>query len=74
MGLVSWQVLSLKLGVAGKRDLAQQCRASFSPRFSSFLWVTAEIAICATDLAEVGGCVCPSLPVPLSFPARPHVK
>lgn len=47
------QVLSLKLGVAGKKDLAQQCRASFSPRFSSFLWVTAEIAICATDLAEV---------------------
>ena len=49
------QSLSLKLGVATERDLAQLCRESYG-RWASFaLWVGAEIAIAACDLAEVIG-------------------
>jgi len=49
------QALCARLGVASGRDLAQACRDAF-PRFVSWpLWVLAEIAICATDLAEVIG-------------------
>ena len=49
------QALCARLGIATGRDLAQACRDAF-PRFISFpLWVLAEIAICATDLAEVIG-------------------
>jgi manganese transport protein len=41
--------------VATRRDLAQACRDAY-PRFLSYpLWFLAEIAICATDLAEVIG-------------------
>jgi manganese transport protein len=49
------QSLSLKLGVATERDLAQLCRESYGPRTSFVLWVMAEIAIAACDLAEVVG-------------------
>src|SRR5208337_4722267 len=49
------QSLSLKLGVATERDLAQLCRESYGPRTSFGLWVGAEIAIAACDLAEVIG-------------------
>jgi manganese transport protein len=49
------QSLSLKLGVATERDLAQLCRESYGPRTSFALWVMAEIAIAACDLAEVIG-------------------
>ncbi|MGA3130066.1 MAG: Nramp family divalent metal transporter [Terracidiphilus sp.] len=49
------QSLSLKLGVATERDLAQLCRESYGPRTSFALWVIAEIAIAACDLAEVVG-------------------
>jgi manganese transport protein len=49
------QHLSLKLGIATGRDLAQACRDSYSKRFSIFLWVLCEIAIAACDLAEVIG-------------------
>jgi manganese transport protein len=49
------QALCARLGVASGRDLAQACRDAF-PRWVSWpLWVLAEIAICATDLAEVIG-------------------
>jgi manganese transport protein len=49
------QSLSLKLGVATERDLAQLCRER-TGRFGSFvLWLMAEIAIAACDLAEVIG-------------------
>jgi len=49
------QALCARLGVATGRDLAQACRDAF-PRAISFpLWMLAEIAICATDLAEVIG-------------------
>lgn len=49
------QALCARLGIASGRDLAQACRDAF-PRFISLpLWFLAEIAICATDLAEVIG-------------------
>ncbi|MGE5259591.1 MAG: Nramp family divalent metal transporter, partial [Actinomycetota bacterium] len=49
------QALCARLGVASGRDLAQACRDAF-PRFVSWpLWALAELAICATDLAEVIG-------------------
>lgn len=49
------QALCARLGIASGRDLAQACRDAF-PRFISLpLWLLAEIAICATDLAEVIG-------------------
>ena len=49
------QSLALKLGVATERDLAQACRESYSRGTTIFLWVFAEIAIAACDLAEVVG-------------------
>src|SRR6476661_3394925 len=49
------QSLSLKLGIATGRDLAQACRDHFSRPVSFFLWVICEIAIAACDLAEVIG-------------------
>ena len=52
---VMLQHLSLKLGIASERDLAQACRDAYSPRICRFLWITTEIAIIATDLAEVTG-------------------
>jgi manganese transport protein len=49
------QSLCIKLGVATGRDLAQACRDDFSRPISFALWVAAEIAIAACDLAEVIG-------------------
>ncbi|HEY4009915.1 MAG TPA: Nramp family divalent metal transporter [Acidobacteriaceae bacterium] len=49
------QSLSLKLGIASERDLAQACRESYSRPTTIFLWIFAEIAIAACDLAEVVG-------------------
>ncbi len=49
------QSLSLKLGVATERDLAQLCHESYGPRVSFALWIFAEIAIAACDMAEVIG-------------------
>jgi manganese transport protein len=49
------QSLSLKLGVVTERDLAQLCRERYGPRASFALWILAEIAIAACDLAEVIG-------------------
>src|SRR6476660_10392272 len=49
------QALCARLGVASGRDLAQACRDAF-PRYVHYpLWAAAELAICATDLAEVIG-------------------
>jgi manganese transport protein len=49
------QALCARLGIAGGRDLAQACSDAF-PRVVAYpLWLLAEIAICATDLAEVIG-------------------
>ena len=49
------QSLSLKLGVATERDLAQLCRERYGRGVSFGLWIGAEIAIAACDLAEVIG-------------------
>jgi manganese transport protein len=49
------QSLSLKLGIATERDLAQLCNESYGRWVSFALWVGAEIAIAACDLAEVIG-------------------
>jgi manganese transport protein len=49
------QALCARLGIGEGRDLAQACRDAF-PRWASWpLWIITEIAICATDLAEVIG-------------------
>ncbi len=49
------QGLSSKLGIVTGRDLAQACRDHYSRPTSLLLWVGAEIAIAACDLAEVIG-------------------
>jgi manganese transport protein len=49
------QHLSLKLGIVTGRDLAQACKDSYSKPVVFVLWLLAEIAIAATDLAEVIG-------------------
>ncbi|HWQ81714.1 MAG TPA: Nramp family divalent metal transporter [Ignavibacteria bacterium] len=49
------QHLSLKLGIVTGRDLAQSCRDNYSKPVSFVLWILAEIAIAACDLAEVIG-------------------
>jgi manganese transport protein len=49
------QALALRLGIVTGRDLAQACRDHFSKPVGVFLWLLCEIAICATDLAEVIG-------------------
>jgi len=49
------QHLSVKLGVATGRDLAQACRDHYSKPVVWFLWVLCEVAIAACDLAEVVG-------------------
>ena len=49
------QSLSLKLGVATERDLAQLCRENTGPWVSWMLWLMAEVAIAACDMAEVIG-------------------
>lgn len=49
------QYLSAKLGIATGRTLPQNCRACFSPSMNLFLWVAAEMAALATDLAEFLG-------------------
>lgn len=49
------QSLSARLAIASGRDLAQACRDAF-PRWAAWpLWALAEMAIIATDLAEVIG-------------------
>lgn len=49
------QHLALKLGIATGMDLAQACRKSFPKPINIMLWILAEIAIAATDLAELIG-------------------
>ena len=49
------QALCARLGIGLGRDLAQACRDSFSKPVSFVLWILAELAIIATDLAEVIG-------------------
>jgi manganese transport protein len=49
------QHLSIKLGIATGRDLAQACRDHYSRPTVWFLWILCELAIAACDLAEVIG-------------------
>jgi manganese transport protein len=49
------QSLAIKLGIASEQDLAQACRARYSKPVNISLWIIAEIAIAACDLAEVIG-------------------
>ena len=49
------QTLSLRLGLVARLDLARACRARYSVPVNRFLWITAEIAIVACDVAEVLG-------------------
>ena len=49
------QTLCVRLGLAGGLDLARACRQHYGPRTNRFLWLGAELAIVACDLAEVLG-------------------
>jgi manganese transport protein len=49
------QSLSVRLGVVRGRDLAQACRETYAKPVNFILYILAEIAIIATDLAEVVG-------------------
>jgi manganese transport protein len=49
------QSLSARLGIVRGRDLAQACKETYPPVVNISLYVLAEIAIIATDLAEVLG-------------------
>src|SRR6202007_667359 len=46
------QYLSAKLGIATGRTLPQNCRREFAPAINFGLWMAAELAAIATDLAE----------------------
>lgn len=49
------QSLALKLGVVAERDLAQCCRDGYPRWVNHILWILMEVAIAATDLAEIIG-------------------
>ncbi|HSI49731.1 MAG TPA: Nramp family divalent metal transporter [Ideonella sp.] len=49
------QTLALRLGLVTGLDLAQACRARYGPAVNRALWVMAELAIVACDVAEVLG-------------------
>jgi manganese transport protein len=49
------QALCARLAIASGRDLAQACRDAFPRPVALLLWALAEIAIIATDIAEVIG-------------------
>ncbi len=51
------QGLASRLGIVAGRDLAQACRQSYPRRTVFGLWLLCEIAIAATDLAEVIGTI-----------------
>ena len=51
------QTLSARLGVVTGYDLAQACRAEYSRPVNFVLWLLAEVAIAACDLAEVLGTI-----------------
>jgi manganese transport protein len=49
------QYLSAKLGIATGKTLPQNCRSYFNPKVNFGLWIAAELAALATDLAEFLG-------------------
>ncbi|CAR29753.1 hypothetical protein ZYGR_0AD04370 [Zygosaccharomyces rouxii] len=50
-----WQCLCARLGAVTGLDLAQNCKRHLTPQLNVALYILAEIAIIATDLAEVVG-------------------
>ena len=69
------QALAVRLGIGTSCDLAQACRAYYSRPAAMVLWVLAEIAIAACDLAEViGSAIALNLlfGIPLVVGRRPH--
>lgn len=50
-----WQCLCARLGAVTGLDLAQNCKRHLPPQLNIALYILAEIAIIATDLAEVVG-------------------
>jgi manganese transport protein len=51
------QTLAARLGIVTGKDLAQACRSEYAKAASFALWILGEIAIAATDLAEVLGTI-----------------
>jgi manganese transport protein len=49
------QNLAARLGIVTQMDLAQACRALYPKKIAFVLWILAEIAIAACDLAEILG-------------------
>ena len=63
------QTLCVRLGLVVGKDLARACRDHYSPRVNRFLWLAAELAIVACDLAEVlGGALALHLLMGVSIP------
>ena len=52
---ILFQHLCVRLNVATGLDLAQACRARYSPLVGKFLWFAAQLGIVAMDLAELLG-------------------
>ncbi|KAI9207781.1 natural resistance-associated macrophage protein-domain-containing protein [Polychytrium aggregatum] len=52
---VLFQSLSAKIGIVTGRDLSQLCRKHFHPWLNYILYFVAEVAVMATDLAEIIG-------------------
>jgi manganese transport protein len=52
---ILFQTLSARLGIVTGRDLAQACRDHYPKSINYILWILTEVAIAATDLAEVIG-------------------
>ena len=49
------QYLALKLGIVTEKDLSQLIRLNYGRRANFFLWLIAELAVVACDIAEVLG-------------------
>src|ERR1700760_4873778 len=50
-----FQSMSAKLGIVTGRNLAELCREHFSRRLVLGMWISAEVAAVATDVAEFLG-------------------
>jgi manganese transport protein len=55
LGAMVLQWLAARLGIVARRDLARMAREHYSRRACLALWLMAELAIIATDIAEVLG-------------------
>ena len=52
---ILFQHLCVRLAVATGKDLAETCRDRYPPAVRRFLWISAQLAIVAMDLAELLG-------------------